>query len=159
MLKRSHTFSLAGCTGSWSAWCPDGWCRTRGCASRLWVNDKCTVAPPRNSASQQHPTDNKDLSVKTFKRSQTQNQVETLQDQLYFVYHKGLMLHIRHDNHHMVVLPEAVRHSHHVLFTTVTQNTLAFNKSSYQNSPPPWTCLTRRRLNTGALLQSAPGDS
>lgn len=28
------------------------------------------------------------------------------------------MLHIGHDNHHMVILPKAVRHSHHILFAS-----------------------------------------
>lgn len=30
-------------------------------------------------------------------------------------YHNSLMLHIGHDNHHVVLLPEAVCHPHHIL--------------------------------------------
>lgn len=33
-------------------------------------------------------------------------------------YHNSSMLHIGHDNHHMVILPEAVCHSHHILFAS-----------------------------------------
>lgn len=164
MLKReTRTFSPAGWTGSWSAWCPDGWSRTRVCASRLWVDDKRTDAPPRNSASQRRPTDSKGHFM-TNLTNQHEDQVQTHRTSSFCLPQR----------------PDAPRRAwrsprggpswsstsppSHFLYPWYTEHVSACLLNDQKTGLLcffilEWMSLTRRRLNTGALRRSAPGDS
>lgn len=49
-------------------------------------------------------------------------------------YHKGLMLHVWHDNDHMMLFPEAVCDSHHIFFPS-KEGDIIFKYSNETQKP------------------------
>lgn len=104
--------------GNCLVWCPGELYQTDECVSEPSTGGRCTSGPLQSLMSRWYPRENILITSKVFSYNSENGTKATrwcLFGGLYASYHNGLMLHIRHHNHNMIILPEAVLHTHHIL--------------------------------------------